>query len=155
MYQPNSKKVKVYTIYLQMHSIGHIQNIYFMRHTQYTLGTLAYMLYTALHSCPTPPPVSQKWSWTVRGSSCSIPATPLVDGQKSSKHTRRIKGMRWNGYGTATELSTAAPKTTPSALQDGGREWHTAPVSDRDTLVSNYFHSLYAHVCVCVCMYLN
>ena len=63
--------------------------------------------------------------------------------------------MRWNGYGTATELSTAAPKTTPSAPQDGGTEWHIATVSDRDTLVSNYFHSLYAHVCVCVCVYLN
>jgi len=48
--------------------------------------------------------------------------------------------MRWNGYGTAMELSTAAPKTTPLALQDGGTEWHIAPVSDRDTLVLNYYN---------------
>jgi len=44
-----------------MHSIGHIQNIYFMRHTQYTLGTLAYICCT-LHYTPAlpPPAVSQK-----------------------------------------------------------------------------------------------
>jgi len=50
MYQSNSKKVKVYTIDLQMHSIGlsYAEYLFYETHIQYTLGTLAYMLYTAL-----------------------------------------------------------------------------------------------------------